>query len=180
MHITNPPIPPVKPAPAAVPLMQTMIYERGLSGRAIGGAVLAVAVIVVVAAAFTRGSPSSAQGASSAASAATANAPAGASAATAAAPPEASSVPLVAVDSLPVVSRAVAAKGMGRLSVSASPGWCSVSVDGVARGVTPLAPFEVPAGSHRVDCVPPSGKARAASVTIGEGALSRHKFALDE
>jgi serine/threonine-protein kinase len=182
MHITNPPIPPVKPAPAAVPLMQTMIYERGWSGRAIGVAVLAVAVIVVIAAAFTRSSQSSAHGASSAATAG-ASAAAGPSAggsAGAAVPPEASSVPLVAVDSLPVASRSVAAKGMGRLSISASPGWCSVSVDGVARGVTPLAPFEVQAGSHRVDCVPPSGKARAASVTIGEGVLSRHKFALDE
>jgi serine/threonine-protein kinase len=55
-----------------------------------------------------------------------------------------------------------------------------VSVDGVARGVTPIAGIEVPAGAHRVDCVPPSGKARAASVTVGEGALARHKFALDE
>jgi serine/threonine-protein kinase len=182
MHITNPPAPPVKPAPAVVPLMQTMIYERGWSGRAVGGAVLVVAVVVVIAAAFTRSNQSSAQGASSAATAG-ASAAAGPSAggsAGAATPPEASSVPLVAVDSLPVASRGVAAKGMGRLSISASPGWCSVSVDGVARGVTPLAPFEVPTGSHRVDCVPPSGKARAANVTIGEGMLSRHKFALDE
>src|SRR5579859_6069657 len=36
MHITNPPVAPAKPVPAAVPLMQTMIYERSWSGRAVG------------------------------------------------------------------------------------------------------------------------------------------------
>jgi serine/threonine-protein kinase len=182
MHITNPPVPPPKPVPAAVPLMQTMIYERSFSGRAVGGAVLAVALVVGIAAAFTRSGSSSANGAASVATGASGGPPANASAAgpTGVSPPEASSVPLVAVDSLPVASRNATAKGIGRLSVSASPGWCSVSVDGVARGVTPLAGIEVPAGAHRVDCVPPSGKARVASVIIGEGALSRHKFALDE
>jgi serine/threonine-protein kinase len=185
MHITNPPFPPAKPAPAVVPLMQTMIYDRGMSGRTIGGAVLAVALLVGIAASFTRsGSSSAHSAAASAAAAATAGAPAAnarpGGSAGAGTPPEASSVPLVTVDSLPVASRTTAAKGSGRLSVSASPGWCSVSVDGVARGVTPLASIEVPAGAHRVDCVPPSGRARAASVTVGEGTLARHKFALDE
>jgi hypothetical protein len=55
-----------------------------------------------------------------------------------------------------------------------------VSVDGVGRGVTPVASLELAAGAHRVDCVPPSGKPRAASVTIVEGAVTRHKFSLDD
>jgi hypothetical protein len=47
-------------------------------------------------------------------------------------------------------------------------------------GVTPLASVEVTAGTHRLDCVPPAGKARAVKVTVGEGATTRHKFSLDE
>jgi eukaryotic-like serine/threonine-protein kinase len=89
-----------------------------------------------------------------------------------------SEVPVISVDSLPVVLRA--AKGNGRLSITASPGWCSVSIDGVARGVTPMTGFEATAGAHRVDCVPPTGKPRTASVSVPEGSTGRHAFTLDE
>jgi serine/threonine-protein kinase len=179
MHITNPPPPLEKPIPAPVPLMQTVIYDRGMSGRAVGGAVLLVGLVVGVAAAFTRSSPSSAGSAVAppVAPSAVAAAPAPSSPAPGA-PSEAASVPVVPVDALPVAARPP--PGRGRLSVAASPGWCSVSVDGVGVGVTPIAGAELAAGSHRVDCVPPSGRARAVKVTIAEGATTRHKFSLDE
>ncbi len=89
-------------------------------------------------------------------------------------------VPTISVDSLPVVGRGAPAKGNGRLSIVASPGWCSVSVDGTQRGVTPLTGFDVPAGTHRVDCTPPSGKSRSATVSVAEGTATHYRFALDE
>ncbi|HEX8794894.1 MAG TPA: serine/threonine-protein kinase [Polyangiaceae bacterium] len=93
---------------------------------------------------------------------------------------DSSNVPTISVDSLPVVGRGAPAKGNGRLSIVASPGWCSVSVDGTQRGVTPLTGFDVPAGSHRVDCTPPSGKSRTATVSVAEGTATHYRFALDE
>jgi serine/threonine protein kinase len=102
------------------------------------------------------------------------------------APPEetaSSNVPVISVDSLPVATRnAPTSKGAGngRLAIVASPGSCSVSVDGAARGVTPIAGLELPAGPHRIECAPPSGKPKTVSVTISEGASARYRFSLDE
>lgn len=93
---------------------------------------------------------------------------------------DSSDVPTISVDSLPVVGRGAPAKGNGRLSIVASPGWCSVSVDGTQRGVTPLTGFDVTAGTHRVDCTPPSGKSRSATVSVAEGTATHYRFALDE
>jgi serine/threonine-protein kinase len=92
---------------------------------------------------------------------------------------ESSEVPTFPVDQLPVASRAPG-KGNGRLSIVATPGWCSVSVDGQQRGVTPLTAFELPAGSHRVDCVPPNGRTKTSTVNVAEGTATHFKFALDE
>jgi hypothetical protein len=89
-----------------------------------------------------------------------------------------SSVPTIAVDSLPTAARLT--KGKSRLSITASPGWCSVSIDGVARGVTPMSGFEVRPGAHRVECVPPTGKPRMATVTVADGRLARRAFSLEE
>jgi hypothetical protein len=66
------------------------------------------------------------------------------------------------------------------VSVTASPGWCSVSVDGVARGVTPVTNFEVSPGAHRLECVPPTGKAQSTSITVAEGSSAHHGFTLEE
>ena len=93
---------------------------------------------------------------------------------------DSSNVPTISVDSLPVVGRGAPAKGNGRLSIVASPGWCSISVDGTQRGVTPLTGFDVPAGTHRVDCTPPSGKSRTATVSVADGTATHYRFALDE
>jgi serine/threonine protein kinase len=91
-------------------------------------------------------------------------------------------VPVISVDSLPVATRNAPAKsnGIGRLAVVASPGNCAVSIDGVARGTTPLGGLELPAGPHRIDCSPPSGKPKTVNVTISEGASARYKFSIDE
>jgi hypothetical protein len=93
---------------------------------------------------------------------------------------DSSDVPTFSVDSLPVATRGAPAKGNGRLSIAAAPGRCTVSVDGVQRGVTPLTTFELPAGSHRVECVSPGGRARTVSVNVAEGTATHYKFALDE
>jgi eukaryotic-like serine/threonine-protein kinase len=90
-----------------------------------------------------------------------------------------SDVPVISVDSLPVVSRA-APKANGRMSITASPGWCSVSVDGAARGVTPLTGYELPVGVHRIDCVSPTGRPRSANVTVSETGTAHHAFTLEE
>jgi serine/threonine protein kinase len=88
-------------------------------------------------------------------------------------------VPVISVDSLPVAARP--AKRNARLSITASPGWCSVSVDGVARGVTPVSGwFELIGGTHRVDCVPPNGKPQSATFTVAEGGSASHTFTVEE
>jgi serine/threonine protein kinase len=93
-------------------------------------------------------------------------------------------VPVISVDSLPVATKnappAPKTPGNGRLVIVASPGSCAVSVDGVARGTTPLGGLELTAGPHRIDCAPPTGKAKSVSVTISDGASARYKFSLDD
>jgi eukaryotic-like serine/threonine-protein kinase len=102
----------------------------------------------------------------------------------AAAPAESNDVPVISVDSLPVATRNASAKptgmGVGRLHIVSSPSSCSVSIDGVARGTTPVAGIELSAGQHRLDCAPPNGKPKTVSVTIIEGASARYRFSFDE
>jgi eukaryotic-like serine/threonine-protein kinase len=91
------------------------------------------------------------------------------------------SVPIVTVDSLPAAARSAAAlHGNGWLSVATMLGWCAISVDGTARGVTPLATFELPAGAHKITCVSPDGKAKATTVTVNEGSETHYQFAFAE
>ncbi len=155
------------------------------------GVVVLLLIIVGLAAAFSGGggpAPTAAvQGSGVAAATGTAavavNSPPAATASSAPFVPSADDsapVPVISVDSLPVAGRGAPAKGNGRLSVMASPGWCSVSVDGVQRGVTPLATFELPAGGHRLDCVSPSGKTRTASINVAEGTATHYRFTLEE
>jgi hypothetical protein len=53
-----------------------------------------------------------------------------------------------------------------------------VTIDGVPRGATPIAGLELPAGVHRLECVPPKGRKHTASVNVTGGASARHKFTL--
>ncbi|MBX3261376.1 MAG: protein kinase [Labilithrix sp.] len=68
--------------------------------------------------------------------------------------------------------------GNGKLNVGASGGWCNVTVDGAARGATPVAGLELPAGAHKVTCTTPDGKVRDATVTVQAGDTARYKFTL--
>jgi serine/threonine-protein kinase len=70
--------------------------------------------------------------------------------------------------------------GNGKLNVGASPGWCNVSVDGVARGPTPLAGLELSAGSHRVVCAPPDHPAMSTTVAVAADGTTRYRFALPQ
>jgi eukaryotic-like serine/threonine-protein kinase len=68
--------------------------------------------------------------------------------------------------------------GNGKLNVGASGGWCNVTVDGAARGATPVAGLELPAGPHKVTCTTPDGKVQSATVTVTASDTARYKFTL--
>ena len=68
--------------------------------------------------------------------------------------------------------------GAGKLNVGASGGWCNVTVDGAARGATPVAGLELSAGTHRVTCTTADGKAQSATVTVPADGTARYKFTL--
>jgi hypothetical protein len=62
--------------------------------------------------------------------------------------------------------------------VGASGGWCNVTVDGAARGATPVAGIELPAGPHRVSCVTSDGKTQTASVNVSADGTTRYRFTI--
>jgi serine/threonine-protein kinase len=68
--------------------------------------------------------------------------------------------------------------GSGKLNVGASGGWCNVTVDGAARGATPVAGVELPAGAHRITCTTAEGKTQSATVTVPADGTARYKFTL--
>jgi serine/threonine-protein kinase len=73
---------------------------------------------------------------------------------------------------------AVAPAGNGKLNVSASGGWCNITVDGAAKGPTPVAGIELAAGPHRVVCAPEGKPALTATVTVTPDGVARHKFTI--
>lgn len=90
--------------------------------------------------------------------------------------PSADGPPVVSVDTLPVAS----AKGRrGTLSVSAQPGSCAITVDGVKQGGTPIEKLDLSAGDHAVECTVPGGKPRRTTVHIHEGSLTKYRFLLE-
>jgi serine/threonine-protein kinase len=68
--------------------------------------------------------------------------------------------------------------GSGKLNVGASGGWCNVTVDGIARGATPVAGLELSAGPHKLTCATPEGKVHDATVTVPASDTARYKFTL--
>jgi serine/threonine-protein kinase len=80
----------------------------------------------------------------------------------------------------PPVSVDAPAKGAGRLTVAASPGACTLTVDGKDRGSTPLANLELPAGTHHLECRAPNGKLKSTNVNVPEGSTQRYRFLLDD
>ena len=67
-----------------------------------------------------------------------------------------------------------AAAGNGKLNVGATGGWCNVTVDGVARGATPVAGIDLSAGPHKVTCAPADGKPQTASVVVTPDRTTRY------
>ncbi|HSO34832.1 MAG TPA: serine/threonine-protein kinase [Labilithrix sp.] len=68
--------------------------------------------------------------------------------------------------------------GAGKLNVGAAGGWCNVTVDGAARGATPVAGVELSAGPHRITCTTADGKAQAATVVVPADGTARYRFTL--
>ena len=85
--------------------------------------------------------------------------------------------PEVSIDSLPQAKKN---RATGKLSISAMPGSCSVTIDGIKQGTTPIEELSLSAGVHRIECAPVNGKVRAASVTLQEGSSERYKFLFDD
>ena len=162
---------------ATLPSRRTVAITAGMLGAA--------AIILVIVAAFSR-SDDEPHAAAATRGTVVSAVSGGAAAPKIMSPPAATSssdVPVISVDSLPVVTRtapAIKVGGSGRLAIIASPGACSVTVDGVARGMTPLGGIELAAGPHRIDCAPPSGRPKSVNVTISEGASARYKFSLED
>ena len=140
------------------------------------GAVTAVVLVVLVVVAFSH------SGRSTSGVAAAGGAPAAVSHGS---PPVLSAAPSAAdIDEPPVVSidQLPMARGSakGKLAVAAGPGVCSVSVDGIKQGETPIASVAIAPGSHKLECTSPSGRVYATTVSIQDGATTRYRFALDE
>ena len=106
----------------------------------------------------------------------------------------ASDLPVISVDSLPVVAASSSAataraapplspsppKGSGRLSIAASRGVCTVSIDGASRGPTPIPAIDLPVGPHQLRCDSPNGKSKTERMVIQDGASTRYKFNTDD
>jgi serine/threonine protein kinase len=70
--------------------------------------------------------------------------------------------------------------GTGRINVGASGGWCNVTIDGVARGATPVAGIELSAGAHKVTCTPPDHSPMATTVIVPADGTARYRFSLGQ
>jgi serine/threonine protein kinase len=70
------------------------------------------------------------------------------------------------------------ATGTGKMNVGAAGGWCNVSVDGVAKGATPVAGLELSAGPHHVTCTAPDHAPMSATVVVPADGTARYRFTL--
>ncbi len=86
--------------------------------------------------------------------------------------------PLAKKDSRASSGGVVMPAARGKLNVGAAGGWCNVSVDGTARGATPVAGLELSAGNHRVVCITSEGKTLSATVAVPADGTARYKFSL--
>jgi serine/threonine-protein kinase len=146
------------------------------------GAVVLLAAVVGVAGLMRRGSTTRSGTTFGAAAATVVFAPAQTPGPFPSSNPSRDVVPTVSVDALPVAMHNVVARARidGRLTIGAAPGSCSVSIDGIPRGATPLRAFEVTAGVHQVDCVPPTGEPKTATIAVSPGIESRYHFAVPQ
>jgi serine/threonine-protein kinase len=152
-----------------------------------GAVMAALAVVLGVAAFFGRGKVAPRAAVQGSALSATAGAVTTPKAVAAQAPVDVdhveqqpSQVPLISVDSLPVATGKAESPRGGKLSVNASPGSCSVSIDGVTRGATPLTGMLITPGVHRLECAAASGRTKTANVNVSEGGTTHYRFAMDD
>ena len=141
----------------------------------VGVALLAIGIVVLVARGIGAARPITSETVASATSLTSAPSPI--------APPSVTaSPPVVDLDSLPVASSRAPnpVKGMGFITITASPGACAVAIDGSARGWTPLSVVKLPIGPHEVQCFPANGRPRSMTVAVSEGVVSKFRFDLDE
>jgi hypothetical protein len=68
--------------------------------------------------------------------------------------------------------------GNGKLNVGATGGWCNVTVDGQAKGATPVAGLALPSGVHKLTCTSNDGKVQSATVTVPVDGTARYRFTL--
>jgi serine/threonine-protein kinase len=160
-------------APAALAGKPRFAYVAGGVAFGVVAAVIAVGMIR-----GAKGEPHAVQGGEAVAAAPAIELPA--------TPAATASVPVISIDSLPVAPSNAPqaqvpspARGTGRLFISAAPSWCSISVDGMKRGPTPLPAIDLSAGPHTLRCEAPSGHSKSASIIVSEGATSRYKFTVD-
>ena len=171
------------PGSQATPATDVTVNRRPQVTYFLGGASLSMAVALVALISFrvVRGGSRSAEGAAPSEGR---DAPAFVNGATQPSPTAASvnaGVPVISIDSLPVAARSSSGPdhGTGRVLIGASPGWCTVSVDGVKQGPTPLPALDLSTGSHQLKCEPPTGKPKNASIVIQDGATARYKFVVE-
>ncbi len=67
-------------------------------------------------------------------------------------------------------------RGVGKIDVNITSGWCAVTIDGNVVGATPIANHEVTAGSHVVNCAPSDGTPKHQTVVVVAGETARVKF----
>jgi hypothetical protein len=60
--------------------------------------------------------------------------------------------------------------------VIANGDFCTVRLDGVEKGTTPITDLEVTPGPHGVSCTPRGGATKRQTVTIVAGETSKIKF----
>lgn len=71
------------------------------------------------------------------------------------------------------------ADALGLLSVHSKPRNCTVLVDGVTKGLTPLEDIELTEGTHDLACQQSNGVLRTTRVQVPRGGKAQHTFRLD-
>ncbi len=79
-------------------------------------------------------------------------------------------VPVAAAAPTPAAPATAAAdETPGRLTVGASGTWCTVTVDDIGRGQTPVVGLSLPPGTHRIRCINPERGTQERTVTLSPG-----------
>ena len=87
--------------------------------------------------------------------------------------------PVVDISSLPSAGKkpALQPPGKGKISIDMVGGWCTVKIDNVDAGPSPIADHEISAGQHTISCTPDNGaKTKKDTIWIAAGESKRVKF----